>query len=55
MKETDKFKFKNFGTPQEIIDEDEYFNPQTKEEKIFGCLIGIIYFIVVVLIFNFLV
>jgi len=55
MKEKDNFKFKNFGTPQEMIDEDEYFNSQTKEEKIFGCLIGIIYFIVVILIFKFLV
>jgi len=54
MKDFDKYKFKNSGTPQEMIDEENYFNPQTEVEKNFGCLLSILYVIIVVLIFKYL-
>jgi len=49
-----KYNFHNTGTPQEMIDEDNYWNPQTEQEKNFGCLVSILFFIVVVLIFKYL-
>jgi len=44
----------NFGTPQEMIDEDNYYNPQTEVEKNFGCLVSIIYVLIVFLIAYFI-
>ena len=49
-----RYNFYNTGTPQEMIDEDNYWNPQTKQEKNFGCLFLILFFIVVALIFKYL-
>lgn len=54
IKEDGKYNFHNTGTPQEMIDEDNYFNPQTEEDKNFGCLASILYFLVVVLLFHIL-
>lgn len=44
----------NFGTPQEMYDEENEINPQTKEEKNFSCLISIIYILIVFLIAYFI-
>jgi hypothetical protein len=33
----------NFGTPQEIIDEENSFNPKTENEKIGGCVATIFF------------
>ncbi len=45
-----KYNFHNTGTPQEMIDEDNYWDPQTEEEKTFGCFVSIIYVLIVFLI-----
>lgn len=44
----------NFGTPQEMYDEENETNPQSTKDKNFGCLVSVIYFIVVVLIFKYI-
>ena len=43
----------NFGTPLEMYDEENEINPQTTEDKNFGCLLSIIYFIIATLIFKY--
>jgi len=37
----------NFGTPQEMIDEENSFNPKTENEKIGGC-VAVIFFVLIV-------
>ena len=44
----------NFGTPQEMHDEENETNPQTKEEKNSVCLVSFAYVVIVVLIFKYL-
>jgi hypothetical protein len=48
-----KYNFHNTGTPQEMIDEENYFNPQTEDEKLGSCIVSIIYVLVVFLIAYF--
>jgi hypothetical protein len=45
-----KYNFHNTGTPQEMIDEDNYFNAQMEEEKLGGCIVSIIYVLIFFLI-----
>ena len=45
-----KYSFHNTGTAQETIDEDNYWNPQTEDEKLGGCIVSIIYVLIVFLI-----
>lgn len=49
-----KYNFHNTGTPQEMIDEDNYFNPKTKEDEIGGCIASIIYILIVSIIAYFI-
>lgn len=49
-----KYNFHNTGTPQEMIDEDNYWNPKTKEDKIGGCIVSIVYVLIVFLIAYFI-
>lgn len=48
-----KYNFHNTGTPQEMIDEDNYFNHKTKEDEIGGCITSIVYVLIVFLIAYF--
>ena len=43
----------NFGTPQEMNDYENEINQQSEEDKNFGCLVSIIYIIIVTLIFKY--
>jgi hypothetical protein len=36
----------NFGTPQEVIDEEKENNPNTPKEDLFGCLVYIVYLVI---------
>jgi hypothetical protein len=49
-----KYNFYNTGTPQEMIDEDNYFNPKTKEDEIVGFIASIIYLLIVFIIAYFI-
>ena len=41
-------------TPQEAYEEDKQINPTTPKEDAFGCLITILYLVIIFLIFYFL-
>lgn len=49
-----RYNYHSFGTAQESIDEDNYWNPKTKEDKIGGCIVSVLFFISVILIFKYL-
>lgn len=49
-----KYNFHNTGTPQEMIDEDNFWNPKTKEDAIGGCIVSVIYSLIVFLISYFI-
>jgi len=44
----------NYGTPQEMIDEEESFNPKTDDEKLGGCFVSIIFVLVIFIIAYFI-
>lgn len=49
-----KYNFHNTGTPQEMIDEDNYWNHKTKEDEIGSCIVSIVYILIVFLITYFI-
>lgn len=44
----------NTGTPQEMIDEERDFIPESDGEKLLGCIFYLIYLLILVLIFYLL-
>ena len=44
----------NFGTPQEMYDDDKEINPTTQEEDSFNFLFTVIYIVIISVIFYFL-
>jgi len=44
----------NYGTPQEMIDEEESFNPKTDDEKNGSCFVSIIFVLVIFIIVYFI-
>jgi hypothetical protein len=49
-----KYNFYNTGTAQECIDEDNYWNPRTEEEKEFGCIVSLVFAAIVFIIIYFI-
>jgi hypothetical protein len=43
----------NFGTPQEMYDDDRENNPTTLKEDLFGFFISFLYIIIICLIFKY--
>ena len=49
-----KYNFHNTGTPKEMINEDDYWNPKTKEDEIGGYIVSIVCVLIVFLIAYFI-